>query len=394
MTSASPHSPRRLLSLALTALALSLAGCAGPVSPARFEPPVQVVDSFVFQIQDRSLRPIGNARIAVTVEAGYPLVSPPLHTDESGRAVLPMRAAVAPQVVGRRVDDRLVAYRSVIDYLVTAPGYLPVSGRSSLTDAWDAFTKATYASMLDRRPENKLRRLDLSLIGEDEVFRPDALQDPLARTVRAGLNRTWLKWLTSGRRGLVAILPESWGVWRRDDGPYLQAGLEVLAPLGSDDDQEIYDGYVLHFIPLLNDLAAAYAPLVAGWDFTIQFQVRPGADPHAMGRILPLRIVFSEARRRELLGRPEGLKGLLLKAETRTLAGREWNPLENMEREQAAKDFILRAAGPFLAPGPGPLPEKPRPVSTSASSQPAESETSSGDSPAPRDRRGPEPPRP
>ncbi|MBW1712794.1 MAG: hypothetical protein JRJ59_06575 [Deltaproteobacteria bacterium] len=333
------------------------AGCRsvspGPVVSA----PPAVMDQFYFLIQNESLQPISGARLDVMVEAGQAQSPLPLTTDSQGRARLTLQADVSRLVADAKSEDTLLSYRSVISYRISAEGYLPAWGRAELNDALEAFSRPKFSSLMDRRPRDKTRSLRHVLVRIEDIFEPGALSDPLARTVAASLPVVWRTWTLSGHLERVRPVKSSWAVKRRSQGPYLKVGLELLEPLNDKSDPAVRRAFVQDFIPVMDDLAALYAPFLSGWDMNFRLGFQPKKDPHAMPEILPLRLVFSEDKRTQLMGRPGGLNWLICQAESCTLKGKPWNLPALLAKEEKKSRLVWDWLALFFAPGPGQIPE-------------------------------------
>ena len=168
----------------------------------------------------------------------------------------------------------------------------------------------------------------------------------------SGLNALWRSWSLAGRLRLIQPTPGSWNIIERPEGPFLQAALEVQGVLVELSDQAVHQAFETELVPILDDLAALYAPLLAGWDLTFNLGILPVKDPHAMPKLHPLRLVFSEADRSELINRTGGLNWLIPVAEVCTLDGEPWQPVETLTRLDRRYGFVRRAMSPFFAPGP------------------------------------------
>jgi len=332
-------------------------GCAGP-PPASPPPPPLIQDLFRFQVQTRELKPVAGATIQVAVEAGRALDPLPLTTDGSGRADLRVEAQTRPMVKVKRTTDRHLGFRSVLNYEVRAPGFLPVWGRVELTDALEEFSRPGFAEALNSRPRDKSRTIRQLLFREEDFFEPGSLKDPLARTVAAGLSALWRSWSLAGRLEQIQPTPESWKIIQRPEGPFLQAGLEVPACLQEISDKAVHEAFETELIPILDDLAGLYAPLLAGWDLTFNLGLQSVKDPHAMPELHPLRLVFSETYRTELINRPGGLNWLIPLAKECTLDGKPWQPVKTLDRLDLRYGYLRRTMSPFFAPGPNQIIEE------------------------------------
>ena len=335
--------------VALIGLALLAAGCKTTGTPAGS--PAQVEDRFFFRVYNQALQPLRGAVINISMEAGQSVESLPLVTDENGQAVLTVKAQANKLVEGVDSKDHLFRYRSTIVYRIESSGRLPVWGRASLTDAYEKFTRPSFSEILNSEPKNKSLPVRHTLYRVEEFFEKDALKDPLARTLSSGLERLWRTWSFTGRIERLKPTPFSWAVVRRREGPYLKLSLDLEDALQFTEDSVVHQVFETELIPVLDDLAALYAPFVAGWDITFNLAYRPKDDPHALPDILPLRLVFSEEARTQLIDRPGGLNWLLSKAEVCSLKEKNWRPHETLAREDARENFIWRIIPLFSAPG-------------------------------------------
>lgn len=346
--------------LGLVLLLALLAGCKTTPQAVLIEPPEKIVDSFVFAVHNQALQAIPGARIRVNVETGQALEPGPFRTDQKGRAVVKIKARRMNLVRNQESQDRLYRYRSVINYLITAPGWLPVWGRSELNDSLQSFKRLAFSQSMNTRPKDKDRLLAHTLIKVEEVFEAGALQgpksDPLARTVAAGLADLWRIWSVSGRLAKIRPLPGSWNIRRRAGKIYLALGLEIADGLKNKHDTGLHQAFADQVIPLLDDLAVFYGPFVDGWELNLNLGYQPPSDPHAMPESVKLRMVFSESVRTDLLTRPGGLNWLILKSESLTLDGQQWRPVEKLAQADQRLELVWSQLGPLLAPGPGEVP--------------------------------------
>ena len=335
--------------LILIGLALAAGGCktVGTTAGA----PVEIKDRFFFRVYNQALQPLKGAVIHISLEAGQNVEPLPLVTDEKGQALLTIKAQANNLVEGVDSADRLFRYRSAIVYRIESPGRLPVWGRADLTDAYEKFSRPSFSETLDSEPKDKSLPLRHTLYRAEDFFQVDAFDDPLARTLSAGLDRLWRTWSFTGRIGKLKPTPGTWSVVRRPEGPYLKLSLDLEDALQHTEDTSVHEVYQTELIPVLDDLAALYAPFVAGWDITFNLSYRPEDDPHALAEILPLRLVFSEETRTRLIDRPGGLNWLLSSAEFCRLKEKNWRPHEILAREDAREDFIWRIVPIFFAPG-------------------------------------------
>ncbi len=365
-----------------------LSGC-GPTLHQEAAAPPPVRDTVVFQVRDQAFNPIPQARLEILVDAGEPLTPIPLVSGPDGRAILSIRPST--RLAAIKTKDRLVSYRSVIRYEVRAEGMLPQRGRVEFNDALEIFSRPAFSQMMDRRPKDKTRALPVTLFQIEGLFAPKALEDPLARTVAAELPRLWLNWLASGRGESLRPTQGGWAVSRRPRGAYLKAGLELTEPILASDHLAVHRLFVDRYLPLLADLAAAYAPLVDGWDLTLRVSLGNPNDPHALLEPMNLRFVFSEAKRRKWLFSPGGLNHLILSAEVCDLNDRPWRPLDDLDETEARQAFLNACLSPFFAPGPGELPSPPWLNRTSAEPGPEGPAQSSPGSPGPAPEANPRP---
>lgn len=341
--------------LLLLAGLMALPGCLATRTAT--QPGQEVVDTYSFHVRDGRLKPVAGARIEILVEAGQPLKPTPLVTDAAGRAVLPVKALVRPQVE-EKTRDKLLGFQSAISYRIEAPGFLPFWGRSQMEDAYQDFARPSFQDLMARRPENKNRPLAVSLVRVEDLFPPGALKDPLAEVVRSGLEDLWRLWLKSDPAQGLKPSPGGWLIERRPEGAYLKAVLASPRPLTGKSDKAVQARFEQEFIPLIKDLAWAYGSFMAGWDVTLVFNLSPGGDPHAAPEPLDLRLVFSEKLRQELLARPGGLNWLIAEAESLTLSGKPWDPLANLDLAGQRQRYYWDWLSPFFAPGPGEAPSE------------------------------------
>lgn len=340
----------RLLPLLLL-LALAVGGCKTVSAPSK--PTLEVEDRFVFHVFNPALQPIAGAEIRVDLEAGESLVPLPLITDEAGQAVLRVRAREDDLVPGVDSQDKLLKYRSTIAYRILAPGRLPGWGRTELNDSYEEFTRPAFSAVLNAKPRNKTLPLRHVLYRTEDFFAPEALKDPLARTLAKGLRSLWRTWSFTGRLERLKPTLASLEVVRHREGPYLKLGLDLDNALEFTEDSSVHEFYSTELIPVLDDLAFLYAPLVSGWDITFNLAYRPQGDPHAMAVNKPLRLVFSEQTRSSLLGKPGGLNWLIPEAQVCTLDDKPWKPLEMLAREDQRHDYLWETMPVFFVPGSG-----------------------------------------
>jgi len=339
----------RLVLFAWLAVSAGLIGCA-PLSEKIALTPPEVVDRLTFIAQDEDLKPIAGAQIEALIEAGQCLGPNPALTGPDGRVVMTFKP-LARSLNGGGGRDVMWGYQTVVRYRVTAEGCLPVWGQADFFDAWRSFARPPFAGLMARRPADKTRTVSLTLIRTVDLFEAEAQADPLSRLVRAGLPELWRQWSLSGRAYNLRPARASWGVDRRGGGAYLRAGMELGGLVGGKSDVAIYQVFSDWYLPLVADLAAVYSGLFAGWDLTLVMNLQ-GDDPHAIPLSRRLRIVFSEETRRRLLAGPGGLNRLLVSAQTRSLNGRPWDPVERMEANEARQDYLAETLSLFFAPGP------------------------------------------
>ncbi len=332
-------------------LALAAGGCRTAETPVK--PTARVEDRFIFRVFNQALQPLPGAEIKVSLEAGQSLTPLPLVTDETGLAVLRVKALEDNLVAGVDSRDRLVKYRSAISYRIDSPGRLPGWGRADLIDSFEEFTRPSFSAVLNSAPRNKTLPVRHVLYRTEEFFQKGALKDPLARTLAVGLKTLWRTWSFTGRINRLKPTPFSLAVVHRSEGPYFKLALDLENALEYTEDSAVHKLFETELIPVLDDLAALYAPLLAGWDITFNLAYRPQGDPHAMPLVIPLRLVFSERVRTFLITQPGGLNWLIPKAEVCTLKDKPWRPLETLAREDRRQEYIWSVMPLFFVPGSG-----------------------------------------
>ena len=208
----------------------------------------------------------------------------PLITDETGLAVLRVRAREDSLVAGVESRDRLLKYRSTISYQVFAPGRLPVWGRAELTDSFEEFTRPAFSAVLNSAPRNKTLPLRHVLYRTEDFFAQGALEDPLAKTLAAGLKALWRTWSFTGRLERLKPALNSLSVVHRKEGPYFKLALDLENALAYTEDSSVHDFFRTELIPVLDDLAFLYAPPGQGLGLiTFNLAYRPEGDPPRHG---------------------------------------------------------------------------------------------------------------
>lgn len=324
--------------------ALLAAGCV--TAPDLAQAPKAIVDRFDFLVRNDQFVPIRDAVVEFRFVAGRPIGPSRIKTDRRGLARLTVSPTVRYQVSPGTTDDRLYDYDSTIEYVVRAPGYLPVSGRARLTDAWQHFSRAEFAATMNRTPKNKRLLLTPVLTKVSDILAEGTDQTPDGRLVAAGIDRLWRIWEAAKTAEPAA---NSWELVDEDGLTRLRGAIILPLEAGVGGDGDIYRIFTSNFLPFLADVRAVYGPLVQGWDLSVQVRAKT-ADPHALPQIATLRLVFSEQARQEAGQGPGGLNRLLMSAETIEFGGKPWQPLTRLDEGQEEAEFNWRWLAPLAAP--------------------------------------------
>ena len=345
------------LILVLFAVALlGLTGCqtGGSIRQAA---PAEVNDAVRFNIRDASLEPLPGVRIDLLIESGRLDRLEPVITDARGAAAINLQAAALPRLPGLHPSDKLFTFQTALIYRTDLPGYLPVRGRVLLTDAYDSFKRPEFAELMNRRPGDKHRLVELNLIRINDLIAPGSAENPAMAMITAGLDRLWLAWQINDRATAVRFHRRSIGPETTPNGLYLKVGLELIQPIGDASDNSVHSVFSAHLLPIIEDLAAVYGQVVDGYDLTMFMPISQKGDPHALTDSHRLRLVFSEAQRYFWAHSQVGLNQLILSAEQCRLDESPWTPLANVDRSDAKLAFSWDMAGLFYTPGPGEIPE-------------------------------------
>ena len=352
-----------LIILAVALAALGLTGCQ-TAGPTRQAAPAEVDDAIRFSVRDVSLDPLAGVKIKLLVESGRLGKLEPVVTDAQGAAAINLQAAALPRLPDLRPIDKLFTFQSALIYQTDLPGYLPHRGRILLTDAYDSFNRPEFAKLMNRRPGDKQRLVELNLIRISDLVDPEAAKTPAGAMIIAGLDRLWLIWQINGRATAVRFHPHSIGAVRTANGLYLKAGLDLIQPIGGVSDGSVHSVFTSHLLPIIEDLAAAYGQVIDGYDLTLFMPISQEGDPHALTDLHRLRLVFSESQRFFWAHSQVGLNQLIFSAEQCLLDQSDWTPLANIDRADAKLAFAWDMAGLFYTPGPGEIPESKKTEAT------------------------------
>lgn len=340
----------RLAAVVLAVALLVLSGCAttvqgpqpGPV------PPVEVDNTFIFQVRDVNFEKIPGARLDIFTGAGRIMGSTTRKVNDRGLVVVRVIPQVSHQIADVATTDTLLNYRSSIRYLITAPGFLPLWGLAEVEDAWESYSRSDFARRLNRKPTDKRRLITTTLTRISDLMADPEAPDSDRQFVQAGLERLWRSWRVA--RGVVPAAG-LWGLDRRAEGLFLKAGVEPLKPVSSVTDASLYQVFITEFLPVLGDLEATYGHLVDGWDLTVTVRSQPDGDPYAMPEIKPFRMVVSRQALEKAVEEPGGLNNLILLSDVCTFDNEKWDPLMSLDKALTKRDRTWRWLDPLLAPG-------------------------------------------
>lgn len=338
--------------VALALLSMVLGGCTQQTAKLISGPPrvpVEIENSFSFRVRDLDFSPLPGARIDLFVGSGQIFGPTSLKVDARGRANVKVRTQVSRQIVDVETTDTLLNFRTAILYRITAPGFLPVWGRSEIEDAWESYRRADFAVRLNRRPQAKKQLITETMIPISSLLAENSTAAKADRQmIIAGLKRLWRSWRAAR---MVIPSPGLWDLTTRPAGVYLKAGVEPVRPISELTDANLYRIFISDFLPLLRDLEATYGHLVDGWDLTLVAKTQPKDDPYAIPDRKAFRMVVSRKVLEKVQTLPGGFNNLILMSEVCTFDEKEWDPLAHLDKALARRRVVWNWLDPLLAPG-------------------------------------------